>query len=274
VSRNSDLWRYIKTGRKQVAGWFSRCDAHMFGLLLSEQAAIGEEGSVVEIGVHHGKSFVPLAMSNEGARCYAIDIFERQDLNVDLSGKGDRDRFIQNIRKFGLDPDGVVVDARPSTEVSSEDILGSVGPARFFHIDGGHTLDAVTNDIRLADAVLAEGGIVAIDDLFRPEWPDVSAGFFSWYFASPGNLVPFAMGQNKTYLCRPAARARYQEVLRSDRFLACLFSKEYDGWCGHMLVFHNFPRAEWKIRTRISNYLKIYNPDLFYALNRLRSKAG
>ena len=211
------LSRYLKRDKDKISGWFARCDAQIFGAILSCQVYKRIEGAIVEIGVHHGKSFLPLALSNNGKNCYAIDIFENQDQNIDDSGRGSRDCFLENLLNFGIEQDNVVIDHRLSTEVKSDDILSTVGKVRFFHIDGGHHLEAVRHDLRLAEETLLEDGVVAVDDVFRPEWPEVTIGVFSYLREGNSNLVPFAVGFNKTYFCKKAAIKFYQALI-SDRF--------------------------------------------------------
>src|ERR1700733_810142 len=93
------LDEYIRVRKKEVDGWLARCDGEIFARLLESQLENGIDGAVVEIGVHHGKSFIPMAISNNGRLCYAIDIFEKQALNIDVSGCGDKDVFTRNLMK-------------------------------------------------------------------------------------------------------------------------------------------------------------------------------
>ena len=57
-----------------------------------------EHGNILEIGVHHGKSFIPmttLLRNNEIA--VAVDVFEDQQFNYDNSGKGCSKKFQESI---------------------------------------------------------------------------------------------------------------------------------------------------------------------------------
>lgn len=268
------LEHYVRKGRLGVEGWFARCDAQIFAALLSAQCARGRDGAVAEIGVHHGKSFIPLAISNQGKRCYAIDVFGSQHLNVDQSGSGDRARFLANLARHGVDPNGIVVDARLSMAVTSQDILRRVGTVRFFHIDGGHHLEAVVADLQLAASTLDGSGVIVLDDALRPEWPEVAMGMFAYLAQSPG-IVPFALGFNKAYLCRSEHAGDYREVLLADPFLQMYLSKRYRVSREEILVFQHYPLPEWNLRQRLVHHLKLHHPDLAYALwRRSRAKAG
>lgn len=261
---------YARIGKNAIDGWLARCDAEILLALLFSQATNGVVGTgVAEIGVHHGKSFILLALSNSGRGCYAIDIFDRQEFNRDGSGEGSKRRFIESLVRFGIDPDDVVIDQRPSSEVTAPDILNAVGRVRLFHIDGGHHVAAVLNDLNLATEVLDERGVIVVDDVFRPEWPEVSAGLFSFLDRQGGDVIPFAIGFNKTYLCRRSVADYYRGVLLGNEFLKMYFEKTYKVFRDEVLVFQSYPLAEWGFWSRVRYYLVTYHPDLAFAMHRL-----
>jgi len=256
--------QYIRSGRNRVAGWLFRLDAEIFGLLTDHQNRGGLDGSVVEIGLYHGKSFIALCLSlRAGQKAYGIDIFEQQALNPVHSGTGNRQVVQSNLQAAGVDLAAVVLDGRPSTSVRPADILGSVGAARFFSIDGGHQCEVVRSDLLLAEQTLAEHGVIALDDFLRPTWAEVSAGYFAWFETSSKSIVPFAIGLNKLYLCRRGYAARYQQVLRSSEFLKFFLAKDYD-FCGSQVpVFWNFLMPDGGAKQRIAEYVKLMHPDLY-----------
>jgi hypothetical protein len=266
---NRKIDEYIRQRSREVSGWLSRCDGEIFSVLLGTQTERGIDGAVVEIGIHHGKTFIPLALSNDGRRCYAIDIFGRQDLNRDASGHGDKDIFIANLGRFGVAADGVCIDERLSTQVTSGDIDSKVGRARFFHVDGGHDVETVVYDLGLAQSVLMDQGVIAVDDVFRPEWPEVSMGLFSFLASRQKEYVPFAIGYNKTYLCQRACSGVYRDALKSNDFLRMYFSKAYRVSNDEILVFQRYPLPEWKFKRRVFNYLVTYHPDLAFQLRKV-----
>ena len=106
-----------------ISGWLARTDFEIFSELLAHQKSSSYAGSVIEIGTHHGKSFIPLAISNESNGCYVIDVFDNQEVNLDNSGKGDINRFKNNLISFGIDLQNIVIDARMSEEVKSTEIF-------------------------------------------------------------------------------------------------------------------------------------------------------
>lgn len=265
----------LKTGdffprlRYGVEGWFALTDAEIFCALLNQQVQLGWAGSVVEIGTHHGKSFVPLGLSNNGERAYIIDIFDNQELNIDNSGAGDRAQFLKTMAAFGVPHENLKVDARLSNDVSSYDILNSVGEARFFHIDGGHHLDAIRNDLRLAVSSSARHAIIAVDDLFRPEWPEVSIGVFGERTLENAGFKLFAYGFNKAYWCNKDYLEIYQDALSATPFLKMAFSKSYPAKDGKILIFSKTARPDWRLRHKLRWYLETFHPGQAFRMFKL-----
>jgi hypothetical protein len=267
------LAHYVVKGRKTVQGWFFRVDAEIFHLLTACQNAHALDGGVAEIGLHHGKSFIALCLSLQlGQRAYGIDLFDSQHLNFDRSGKGDRSIVEQNLVRAGVDLSSVILDGRPSDQVSAPDILKAVGHVRFFSIDGGHWAGIVRNDLRLAEATLGECGVIALDDFLRAEWPDVSTGYFEWLRERSRPIVPLAIGCNKLYLCEERYRALYRKVLDDSSFLKVFLSTHYDFGGNDIPVYQKFAWPEgWNLRTRVEEYIKLYHPDLYVRLRADRS---
>ena len=206
---SDELWSYLRHGKKDVRGWLQRVDAEIFGALLSFQHRQGIAGSCVEIGAHHGKSFIPLCMalrSDERALC--IDLFDDQSKNLDSSGRGDFHAFQENLSKFQIDASRIHLVKGSSEDVTCDDILRQVGPVRFFSVDGGHWKSIVQNDLRLAERCLSPDGVLALDDYCRAEWPDVTAGYALWQQETASDIIPFAVGSNKLFLCRKSVCVR------------------------------------------------------------------
>lgn len=203
------------TRMDEVQGWLLRTTAAGMLELLWAQEERGAQGSgLAEVGIHHGKSFLVLtAAAMEQERLFAIDVFEQQELNLDLSGKGDRDVFLENLEWFfpGAAP---TVIARSSAELW--EVLPDLGMQglRFFSVDGGHTRALTVNDLRLADRTLAEDGVCALDDLLNPHWTGVISGLVD-FLRDSRSLVPFALLPNKLMLCRPGQAGLHATALRN-----------------------------------------------------------
>lgn len=221
--------RYINGQHHKVNGWLADFSARFIAELAAYLEQENIHGAAVEIGAHHGRLFILLHLASTAAQDLVIDVFEDQHLNVDESGKGDRAILLRNLERCGGAADRVQIMQRSSLEVTPEDILAAVGQPALFSIDGGHTAECAINDLRLADATLAEQGIAILDDVFNEFWPEVAVGTLR-FFADPATrLRPFAISAGKVYLCRPGKQAFFHTAIYSR------FSRRYVDKSAHML---------------------------------------
>ncbi len=206
---------YVHGPMRRVDGWFTRLDAELTATIARHQADLEVTGSVGEIGVHHGRMFVALALTmREGERAFAIDVFGDQHLNQDQSGHGDEMVFRENLARNGIDESRIAVIRGSSLDVNWANIEAEVGaPARLFSIDGGHTAAIVEHDLGIADAGLGEAGVVIADDYFDSGYPGVSEGTARFMLRNPDALRPFALGDSRMFLCRPEWTERYRRAL-------------------------------------------------------------
>lgn len=203
---------YIHRGKFYVEGWL-RTEATLVIAGLSErQQALGVTGGAAEIGVHHGKLFILLyLLGRDQEKAVAIDVFGDQQHNIDNSGVGDLEKFRSNLQRHA-DTQRLVVHQGNSLDLSDADLVRlAEGPLRLVSVDGGHTPRHAAHDLATAEGALADGGIIVADDVFNERWPGVSDGIHR-FFAGRPNLVPFALGANKTYLCRPSHRDTYRDA--------------------------------------------------------------
>lgn len=166
-------------------------------------------GSVAEIGVHHGRftSFLFVTARNDEALVVA-DLFEElQDLNVDHSGSGNKQKFLQGMQTYGLQEK----DLHTVFTGSSMDIpfdwseQAGFAPFRLISIDGGHTALLAFNDLQIAFCNLSPGGIVILDDFFHGAWPGVTEAFFRFIHQKPRPLAhievfPFLACKSKLFV--------------------------------------------------------------------------
>jgi len=193
---------YLALGLSVIEGWLSPTTAHIMATLAHQQTSDGIAGNLAEIGIHHGKSF--LAIANAVApteKIFAIDVFEDQHKNVDQSGHGLRQTFLDNVNSYAPGLPVVVI------QESSLDLFAIGWPQqhahsiRFFSIDGSHTRNATLNDLKIAAHTATEGAIIAVDDILSSHWLGVISGVFD-YLSSGGDLIPFAIVPNKMLLTK------------------------------------------------------------------------
>jgi len=203
---------YRNFGNRLVKGWMEPDVLTMLTAVDAVQRANGVNGSVAEIGVHHGKLFIGLSLLQRGeGTSVAIDIFGDQALNVDGSGHGDYEKFANNV-KLWSSMDDVAVHQGDSTKLEPAKLRELTGgDIRFFSVDGGHTDEIVYSDMKLAEATLASGGIVIADDVFNEYWPGVATGTLR-YLNDGAKLVPFLIGFNKVFF----THAEFSEFYRGE----------------------------------------------------------
>jgi hypothetical protein len=207
---------YVRNGgHMAVEGWLTDGAMTVMTIAHAVQRGLGVTGDIAEIGVHHGRFFIALALTCAGdERAMAIDVFDDQHLNIDQSGHGDRKIFEANVRAHGVPKERLIVHKGDSLAMRPRDFpSGMAGRVRLFSVDGGHTLQHVLNDMALAESVLSEAGVVILDDFFNPSWPEVTEGYLR-YAAESRALAPFAYGDNKLFLCREAYHATFMEAMR------------------------------------------------------------
>jgi Methyltransferase domain len=271
----SALWTYLRNGKKNVKGWLQRIDAEIFGQILDFQANHEITGGCCEIGVHRGKSFIPLCLSLAGSElALCIDVFENQDKNLDLSGRGDQDRLVENLRKHGVDLNRVRMLKSSSEVLMAQDIVREIGQVRFFSIDGGHWKSIVHHDLTLAEKTLVDGGVIALDDYCRADWPDVTSAFLVWLETSASDIIPFAIGSNKLYLCHRAYSDAYRSALVTD-FLKPFYRKTYASSDYDVDTYRTeiFDQDEGPIINHAINMLRIFLPETFAFLKKCYLKA-
>jgi len=181
------------------------------------QASFGVTGGVGEIGVHHGKFFIPLTILKSGEKHLAIDLFGDQHLNVDRSGKGDLEIFSRNLDTWSNLADCYIETADTlrigAREIS--DLLAKVGPLSIFSVDGSHTVEHTLNDLTIAQQMVGSGGLIFIDDYLNPNWPGVQEAVARFFFFHPYKFVPLCLAFSKLVLVDISLRQKYLSRLES-----------------------------------------------------------
>lgn len=207
------LKNYLENGFVQIDGW---CEPEVFDVInLFNSTPINKNGGVCEIGVYHGKLFILLNQTTRlEDQSFAIDLFSNQHLNIDNSGHGNIDHFYQNLhncdRHAGKNTVVISGDSTDSGLQLNKKI--TPGSIKFFSIDGGHTAAHTLNDLKIANELVSNEGVVILDDIFNNRWVGVVEGVFNFLQPRP-TLVPFAMGHNKLYFCKLSYYDFYYNLL-------------------------------------------------------------
>lgn len=252
---------------KKLPGWLSYIDALIINKVCATIESRVAKPGFVEIGVHHGKSFIYISKCfNISLKSVAIDIFSDQSSNLDKSGKGDREKFEFNLQSQGISKSDVSIIQKSSLEVTGNDIKNLVGNVDVFHIDGGHYFEAVMSDLRLAATCLNESGVIIIDDIWRPEWPDVTKAMYKFLEQSKDKFQVIAFGYNKVYLTEACAAASYRDSLLVDKQLKglCFSRVQFDGYT--IPVYRAFPNIEWSFRRKTKYVLATFFTQIYISM--------
>jgi hypothetical protein len=73
----------------------------------------------------------------------------------------------------------LVIGAARSLKLTSKDLQYHKDGVRFVSVDGAHWFKADLNDLRLAASTAGSNCVIALDDFFNPDYPEVSAAYFA-----------------------------------------------------------------------------------------------
>lgn len=220
----------------EVEGWV---DGRLYPSLVwlhEIQTELGVTGGALEIGVHHGRFFLPLnAMVAEGeGPSFALDLFGDQALNIDHSGRGNLDIFRENLAKHdrhgGANVECVAGD---STRLRHRDLarFTAVRP-KVISVDGGHTVEHTISDMEFAETIVHDSGAVFLDDILNPHWVGVFEGAVTYMQRRP-TLWPLLIGYNKLLFVPMSVHGAYMKAFRKRLPAAKTVSL-----CGYQLLAH------------------------------------
>jgi len=194
----SDLRSFVDNRLYRIKGFLNPVDAMIFSDILNFQVCQGYNGSVAEIGVFYGRSFALMAKAiTPGEKALGIDLY-------DIDGQS------EYVEKMLVDESlqNCMLHAGSSMEITSLEIKSMVGDIRFFSVDGGHEQSCVEYDAELSLDSLSPDGIIAFDDFFNPQYPDLTVAVIK--FIEKRGVTAFCITRSKLYVCK---RERYETYL-------------------------------------------------------------
>lgn len=201
-----DDLEFIDKVTRNIDGWLIDCAALLTQRLLGFQRDHHLLGPLLEIGVYRGKYLSILLQSalQTTDRVFGIDTFHIVP----------KEELLQNIRS--LIPGGIdlldVIEGK-STDCDAATLLRTMrGKPRFISVDGSHSYADVLHDLQLADRMLVEHGIVAVDDFLNPLTIEVNRAANAFMESKP-HLAAFAFVTNKLFLARPSRAAQYHDIV-------------------------------------------------------------
>jgi predicted O-methyltransferase YrrM len=142
-----------------------------FALLNLAASCLDEREAYVEVGVFHGASLIAAVLGNEDRRFVGIDSFEFRDATLE--------GVERNLEAFGLPrPELLVGDV---FELVPAGVLENVR-AGVWYYDASHTYEAQLEGLRVAEALLAPGALLIVDDT---DWEQVARAMDDYLAEQP-----------------------------------------------------------------------------------------
>lgn len=213
----NDVTDYLQGSFRAIEGW---CIPQLWQTIQPLSRAVLEEGGkgpVAEIGVYHGKFFIGLVKTaGAPAANFAIDVYDLQQFNLDGAGKGNLDKFRQNMHAAGVADSQVEIVKTDSMWLNRCDIdriRERSGGFSMFSVDGCHLAEHTINDLQFAAEVTLPQGLIFIDDYYNAQWPGVQEGVAKYFLMSAARFVPLAYSCNKLILCNLSYHGAYLKKL-------------------------------------------------------------
>ena len=188
--------------RNTAGGGLSPYSLGAWEVLLDAQEKRGVKGSFLEFGVWTGIGLTAMGLrAGKDEDIAGIDLYIQRDAiraNYEaITGRPfGRLRFIERssiaVRKAG-------------------DLRADQGSFRWIHIDGEHSFDAVCSDLELAMDLMADDGIVVVDDFYNIGSAGITEAVYFMLGRNPHRLRMFLAGMNKAYLAAPRAFGYYRD---------------------------------------------------------------
>lgn len=219
------LQNYRDEVSTKISGYFSPALLELYEFFDTVQKELNLQGGAAEIGVHQGKSFIPLVLLKNDEMNLAIDVFEEQQFNIDHSGHGNFEIFKSNLNQYAPNAKVLIVksDSNFLTSKFIFDFLNKYKRISLFSIDGSHTASATYNDILLAEKLCYYGSLVFLDDYYNQDWPGVHEGLLRYLLFSPVKFRPLLYTTNKMILCSNSMFPLWNDKL-------CSFLQTYKTW--------------------------------------------
>ena len=181
------------------------------------QSKHGISGHFAEIGTFAGRYFVALSHALTGdERAIGFDTFHWPSPKV-------KRKLEENIAKYGVASRSIIA-AADSMKLSAKDIL-ALAPGkkvRFFHVDGEHTPEHLSNDLTLAMHALDVRGVICLDDMLHAGYPTLPVIVHEFLAREPSLRVFCVVdredisAQTKYMICRePMFDFYIEELLRA-----------------------------------------------------------
>jgi predicted O-methyltransferase YrrM len=202
-----------KAAAEEIEGMFSPFSMAIIDSLLSLQKGSHIGGNMLEFGVYRGRSAALLGRHlGPDERLVLVDIADYLDRRAIESFKASTD--------FLLTPTENFRSAYAEYRQRSHSF-------RFIHIDASHAYRATFTELQMADRLLSERGIIALDDFTNLSYSQNISAIFKYLHTARTDLTMFLATDEKAYLCRKSQREFYAAFVL-DRMIAEMGSRDID----------------------------------------------
>ena len=187
-----------------IEGNFEVIDRYIFDWILNLQNEENTYGHLVEFGVHKGKSLCKLAQYQKGAEhVLGLDLY--------LSQEGAKSNVLNSLKKTST-IQLALIDLFPIQSIYFQDFkftnekgvhVNYFKKTRFLHINSICNGTETYSNLELADKLLDNNGILAINNWNNPLYPDVIDAFYRYIAVHPNSFKIIMTSDNKMYACRP-----------------------------------------------------------------------
>lgn len=251
-----------KEMREEIPGFFSQNALDLCQLTFKSGLLSGgkDSKSFVEIGVHCGKSFIPLSnlCSEICDSFYAIDVFGLDPENPHATGDSGKKRYLENLHKYSSVPE-VTIFQEYSTKITPE-LLAEIGPIGFASIDGSHSYEDTKNDLELMAANLHKDGVIIVDDVFHQRYIEV-VWALQEYVQSQDKIVPWLVGGNKVFFAHADKAKKLYDYIQTTAPFNMYFIKYRLFGCP-VIVASTLEKAKVKRKVAyqvLQRYPRLYN---------------
>jgi hypothetical protein len=189
----------------EIEGMFSPFSMSVIDSLLSFQKETGVRGDMLEFGVYRGKSAALIGRHlNPTEHLTLVDIADYLDRRAIALFQAAATFMICGTEDF-------------KKKYASYNRKRK--SFRFIHIDASHAFRATFRELQMADELLADDGVIAMDDFANLNYSQNIAAIFKYLFTTKTDLTIFLTTNEKAYLCRRSAFGKYASFVL-DRMLA------------------------------------------------------
>jgi hypothetical protein len=220
---DTQLTRYMKAlgVADLIDGWMSHVHTWAVNFLTLHQHRSGIFGSVGEFGVWKGKLFLGMAgFAHPDEPLLAADWF------TDATEEGYLKGFVANVRTYlgGAGLARTLIYQGNTASLSPKWFADHRLPLfRMISVDAGHSQEAVLRDLNLAGCLIADGGVVIVDDFgfhVDSDWMGVNTAVYHFVLEQT-RLVPFLYADNKLYLTTATHAEEYYNLLAAEEGVRC-----------------------------------------------------